>query len=639
VGANGVGKTTLFRLMAGQESPDSGELSLEGRKIRVGLLPQEIEPMDGGTVLEEILEVRSHLPAMETEMRRLEEQMADAGPEADPGQRHRWQQRYGELQERFEREGGFSYEAEAKSILSGLGFTEADHQRGLNSLSGGWRMRLALARILFHQPDLLLLDEPTNHLDLSSTVWLEEHLLEYRGTYILISHDRWLLNRLTTRTVELARGKLDAYSGNFDFYLREREQRRDILLAAKKKQDQKVKQIEDFVARNRVRKDRARQAQSRLKLLDRIERIEVGVEEKTVRFTFPQPARSGAEVMRLEGLTKRYGSKTIYRGIDLLIRRSEKIALVGDNGAGKSTLLKILAGVLPFEEGRRTQGHNVNIDYYAQHQLGALDPQRTVLAELLSTADITTAPMVREILGAFHFSGNDVDVKVAVLSGGEKSRLALARMLLKPASLILMDEPTNHLDMASRDVLGQALANHQGTLCFISHDRWFINRVATRVIHVEQGRLTQYPGNYDYYLEKSRQEVEDQIPAAPVAAEPAAPTAPAESEIDRKARRRAEAEQRNRQYRATVEQRRKVEQCEAEIEALEEQRGEIEARMADPTVFADGSRMKELSGRLQRVGDALALAYRQWEEASADLEAAVESIDATDSRPNGSPRR
>ncbi len=630
VGANGVGKTTLFRLMTGQESPDSGEVAREGRRVRVGLLPQEIEPMEGGTVLENILEVRAELPAMEEEMRRLEEQMAGGGPGADQDELARLQQRYGELQERFESEGGFSYEAEAKSILSGLGFTEEDHRRPLSTLSGGWRMRLALARILFDRPDLLLLDEPTNHLDLSSTIWLEEHLLDYHGTYILISHDRWLLNRLTTRTIELARSKLATYAGNYDFYLEERAQRREILLASKKRQDQKIKQIEDFVARNRVRKDRARQAQSRMKMLDKIERIEVGGEEKKVRFTFPQPGRSGQDVMRLQGLTKQYGEMTIYRDLELLINRGEKIALVGDNGAGKSTLLKILAGVLPFEAGSREPGHNVDIYYYAQHQLEALDPKRTVLEELLSSADITTAPMVRDILGAFRFSGTDVDVKVAVLSGGEKSRLALSRMLLKPASLILMDEPTNHLDMASRDVLEQALREHRGTLCFISHDRWFINNVATRVVHVEHGRLTHYPGNYDYFMEKSGRGDAGTAPP-PVEEVPEPKAAPkVGGEVQRKARRRSDAERRNRQYRATADQHRVVEACEADIETLEKERGELEAQMADPSVFADGSRMKELKGRLTGIGDKLARLYQRWERAGADLESAIQKFSASD---------
>jgi ATP-binding cassette subfamily F protein 3 len=641
VGANGVGKTTLLRLMAGEESPDSGELLLEGRKIRVRLLPQEIEPLEGGTVLENILEVRAELPAMEAEMRRLEEQMSGFADGDDSDDLLKRQQRYGELQERFESEGGFSYEADAKSILSGLGFTGEDHQRPLSSLSGGWRMRLALARILFDRPDLLLLDEPTNHLDLSSTVWLEEHLLDYPGTYILISHDRWLLNRLTRRTIELARGQLAVYSGNYDFYLRERARRREILLASKKRQDQRIRQIEDFIARNRVRKDRARQAQSRMKMLDKIERIEVAGEEKKVRFSFPQPGRSGQDVMRLDGVTKRYGSKTIYSGLDLLIRRGEKIALVGDNGAGKSTLLKILAGVLPFEAGERQPGHNVDLYYYAQHQLEALDPGRTALEELLSHADITTAPMVRDILGAFRFSGNDVDVKVAVLSGGEKSRLALARMLLKPASLILMDEPTNHLDMASRDVLEQALRQHQGTLCFISHDRYFINRVATRVIHVEHGRLINFPGNYDYFLEKSgRGDIGR--PAAAVAAPAPASLRPAKSpreggEIQRRAQRRSEAERRNRQYRATAEYRKRVEAFEAAIDTMERKRSEIEAQMAEPAVFADGGKMKDLTGTLNRMTGDLARLYDCWEQAGADLETAVQACSAADPENPGPP--
>ena len=644
VGANGAGKTTLLRLMVGQESPDSGELLLEGRKIRVGLLPQEIEPMAGGAVLENLLEVRAELPAMEAEMRRLEEKMAGGGEGEDPGLWRQQQQRYGELQDRFERKGGFSYEAEAKSILSGLGFTSEDHHRPLSSLSGGWRMRLALARILFDRPDLLLLDEPTNHLDLSSTIWLEEHLLDYPGTYILISHDRWLLNRLTKRTIELARGKLAAYAGNYDFYLEERTRRREILLASKKRQDQRIKQIEDFVARNRVRKDRARQAQSRLKMLDKIERIEVEGEEKKVRFTFPQPGRSGREVIRLECLTKRYGSKTIYRNLDLLVSRGEKIALVGDNGTGKSTLLKVLAGVLPFEAGTRTPGHNVDIYYYAQHQLEALDPGRTVLEELLRSADVATAPMVREILGAFRFSGKEVDVKVAVLSGGEKSRLALARMLLKPASMILMDEPTNHLDMASRDVLEQALRDHSGTLCFISHDRYFINRLATKIIHVEHGRLTHYPGNYDYFLEKSgRADIPETAATLQDSVRDDDPEPPVEmkiiGEIDRKARRRSEAELRNRQYQATAKHRKRVEAREKEIETLESERGEIEALMADPSAFADGRRMKELTGRLTRTREQLAQLYQRWEQASTDLEAVAEAFTATDPEKPGPPTR
>ncbi len=493
VGPNGAGKTTLCRILAGVEEPDAGRVHLDSG-VTVGYLPQEVAGGATRTVLAEALSGFDRVWELEGELERLAEAMAR--PDADPT----LTERYGEVQHRFEALGGYRLEAEAKMILGGLGFVPAGLHRPLGEFSGGWRMRAALARLLLLRPDLLLLDEPTNHLDLESLGWLENFLASYDGTVVIVSHDRYFLNRMVTSIADLVGGTVDLYPGDYDHYLVEREARRALTEARARNQAKRVEEIERFIERFRYKASKARQVQSRIKMLEKVERIEVESAARHIHFKFPQPPRTGRVVQRLVGVHKAYGDNVVYAGVDFTAERAERIALVGINGAGKSTLLKMLAGVLPFEAGERALGAHVEVHYYAQHQLDALDPAHTVLEEIEAAAPEATHTRLRTILGSFLFSGDTVDKRVAVLSGGEKARLALAKMLVRPAALLCMDEPTNHLDLASKEVLEQALGGFTGTIVFISHDRYFINRIATRVVDVDRGRLTDYLGDYDDYL-------------------------------------------------------------------------------------------------------------------------------------------
>ncbi|MBP1697754.1 MAG: putative transporter, ATP-binding protein with duplicated ATPase domain, partial [Deltaproteobacteria bacterium] len=412
---------------------------------------------------------------------------------------------YGKLQERYTLLGGYGLEAEAKRILQGLGFKERDFNRLTDELSGGWRMRIALAKILLQSPDLLLLDEPTNHLDLGSLIWLEEFLINYPGAMVIVSHDRVFLNHLIDWIAEIEAQKIDLYYGDYDHYLEEKEARGQVLEATYKTQQRKIEQTERFIERFRAKNTKSSQVQSRIKMLEKIERIELPDKKKEIRFHFPAPNRSGHKVAEVKNLHKSYGGTVVYQGIGLHLYRGDKVALVGPNGAGKSTLLKILAGVLDFEKGEVILGKDVTRAYFAQHQFDSLRPENTVFEELLSVATDESQTELRTILGTFLFSGDDIEKRVSVLSGGEKSRLVLAKMLLKPANFLLLDEPTSHLDISSRNVLEMALKQFQGTICLITHDRHLINEIANKVIEIDQGTPHVYPGNYDYYLYKKQQ--------------------------------------------------------------------------------------------------------------------------------------
>jgi len=413
---------------------------------------------------------------------------------------------YGDVQHRYEALGGYRLEADAKAILAGLGFAAGDVHRPLAAFSGGWRMRAALARLLLARPDLLLLDEPTNHLDLEALAWLEGFLEDYPGTIVFVSHDRYFLNRMATEIAEIEGGTFATSPGSYDDYVEQKAARREMLEAAQAQQARRVAEIQQFIDRFRYKATKARQVQSRVKALERMGRIEVRRGPRRIRFRFPEPPRSGQSVCALRGIHKAYGDRIVYAGADLAVARGDRIALVGPNGAGKSTLLKILAGVLPFERGERALGHNVSAHYYAQHQLDQLTPAHTILREIESAAPDEATERLRSILGAFLFSGDDVEKRVAVLSGGEKARLALAKMLVRPANFLCLDEPTNHLDLAAREVLEDALDQFAGAMVFISHDRYFINRLATRVVEVREGHLRAFPGDYDAYVEAVRRE-------------------------------------------------------------------------------------------------------------------------------------
>jgi ATP-binding cassette subfamily F protein 3 len=646
VGPNGAGKTTLCRILAGLEEPDRGQVS-RPRAVTVGYLPQEVTGGTGGSVLAEALGGFEAVWALEREMEDVA-RMLESAPSDE------LTDRYGDLQHRFEALGGYRLESQARAILSGLGFRADEIARSLAEFSGGWRMRAALARLLLLAPSLLLLDEPTNHLDLASLAWLEDFLTGYDGTVVVVSHDRYFLNRMVTSIADLTPDGLVVYPGDYDDFLVEREARRELLEARARNQAKRIAEVERFIERFRYKATKARQVQSRLKMLDRVERIEVPGARRQVHFTFPEPPRTGRRVATLTGLHKAYGDNVVYAGVDVVVERGERLALVGDNGAGKSTLLKVLAGVLTFERGERTLGAHVAVHYYAQHQLDALDPSRTVLEELEAVAPEATHTRLRTILGAFLFSGDSVDKKVAVLSGGEKARLALARMLVRPAALLCLDEPTNHLDLASREVLESALAHFPGTIVFISHDRYFINRIATAVVQVAHGTLTRYPGSYDDYLDAKARGSEASarvseprnvpgLPEAKVARERAAaptlsprrqilartdvtvslltnaagasPTSRAAPEPARRGvrlvKKRPSAE--------VKELRRRVEDVERKIHGLEQRIAQIGAALSDPRLYLDGDRVRAVSSERKAAEAEMAGLLRQWEDLSTAL--------------------
>ena len=491
VGPNGAGKTTLFALILRSESPDAGEITFE-RNVTFGYLPQETAPVGEETVLE-------LASAISPEFVRLRRQVLawDAG---HPGET----EFHDNAHDRFNELGGYQLDAKAKRILAGLSFRESDFNRPAREMSGGWVMRAHLARLLVQEPDLLMLDEPTNHLDLEALLWFQDYLKAYPGAILMISHDREFLNQLVGSIVEIRLGKLVRYRGNFDDYLVQREANEAQLLAAYKNQQREIARLMEFVVRFRAKNTKATQAQAKLKQIERMEKIEAPVgDEKQISFTFPQPRRSGLKVVTLENIHLAYGDNVVYRGMNFQAERGQRVVLVGPNGAGKSTLLKLLAGVLPAQSGARTLGHNVKSGYYSQNRIDVLRPELTVLEEALDTPQRVTEEFVRTVLGCFLFRGDDVFKKVSVLSGGEKSRLALVKLLLDPPNLLLMDEPTTHLDIPSIDALAAALDQYEGTLIFISHDVYFIRALANHVVRVSGGQLTHYPGDYQYYLDKT----------------------------------------------------------------------------------------------------------------------------------------
>jgi ATP-binding cassette subfamily F protein 3 len=500
-------------------------------------------------------------------------------------------------------------------VLAGLGFDARARGRELATFSGGWIMRVELAKLLLAEPDFLLLDEPTNHLDLPSLEWFDETLAAFPGGAVLISHDRAFLRKHTRRIAELRDGKFTLYPCGYDAYLERKDARRQELEAAARNQQKQIEHTQQFIERFRYKASKAKQVQSRVKALDKLERIEVPAEKRRrMRLRLPEPARAGAVPIELKGVHKRYGDTAVYQGVDLALKRGEKLALVGPNGAGKSTLLRILAGVLPFERGARELGHNVQVAFYAQHQLEALTPTRTVLEELEAVASFDDVPRLRGHLGAFLFSGDDVQKRVGVLSGGEKARLALAKMLLRPSNVLVLDEPTNHLDVEACEVLEEALAGYTGTLVFISHDRDFLNALATRVVEVRGGALREFLGNYDAYLAKLRAEAEPAASAPVRSAAAARGGQPGEAAGESDARRARE----ERKARERLE--RRLARLEEQIGEKEAQALELAARLGDADVYGDFERLREVEAERDAVNDEVAALYAQWESLAATLE-------------------
>ena len=606
IGANGAGKSTLFSLILKEASPDEGTVALE-RSVSIGFLPQESAPSGDETVLELATNIS---PAME-EIRRQLREHSDEDPV-----HHEAMARFAELD-------GHSLEVKAKRILSGLAFRDGDVGKPARTLSGGWIMRAHLARLLVMEPDILMLDEPTNHLDLESLGWFQTYLSKYQGAILAISHDREFLNAICVGILEIRNRKLNRYRGNYDDYLAQKAAREEQQWAAYKNQQREIAELQRFIDRFRAKASKASQAQDRIKQLARMERIEPPErDEATVSFSFPQPKRGGQRVITLEGVRQSYGSHVVYERLDLEVERGQRTVLVGPNGAGKSTLLKILAGMLPLEAGSVTPGHNLSIGYFAQHRTEMLDVKRTVLAEAMQTQTPVPEQTVRTILGSFLFSGDDVFKPVGVLSGGEKSRLALVKLLLNPPNFLLLDEPTTHLDMPSIDALIGALRQYEGTLFFVSHDVHFIRALASSVLHISAGKLTPYAGDYQYYLDKSGSRSEREALIAPGDYRPEAASDVAETprikmglkEI--KEQRRAEAEARKAANKAARDAAAGLKSAEEEITTLESRQRELIEELEDPESFKNG-RAFNLNRELADLQERLAKVMKEWERLSA----------------------
>ena len=615
VGPNGAGKSTLFSLILGREFADDGEVILE-RGVSFGHLPQESAPVGDETVIELATAVAPEY----TKLRRIIKAW-----EADhPVEALHPEEVHDNVHDRFNELGGYQLEAKAKQILAGLSFREQDFDRPAREMSGGWVMRAHLARLLTHEPDLLLLDEPTNHLDLDALLWFQEYLKGYPGAILVISHDREFLNQLVCSIVEIRQSKLVRYRGNYDDYLVQREAQEEQLLAAYKNQQREIAHLMEFVNRFRAKNTKAAQAQSKLKQIDRMEKIQApGGEDRKVSFSFPQPQRSGLKVITLKSIHHAYGENVVYRGMDFVAGRGQRIVLVGPNGAGKSTLLKILGGVLQPQAGARELGHNVKAGYYSQYRVDMLNTAHTVLEEALDTPQRVTEQFVRTLLGCFLFVGDDVFKPVRVLSGGEKSRLALVKLLLDPPNLLLMDEPTTHLDLSSIDALLYALDQFGGTLIFISHDVYFIRALANHVVHINTGRLTHYPGGYEYYLDKTKaQSARAALTATGRDAAPAAGAArQAGLTASRKEQKRHEAQKRQARSRQRKEQQQIVHGLEKAIHELEQRQAELTAELENPETYQQPGLAPRINRELATVHRDLAKLSSEWESAATTLAA------------------
>ena len=615
-GPNGAGKTTLLKMLAGLEEPDAG-LVTKPAGLTIGYLPQDGLSHTGRTLVEEAGLAFKPLLDMRAEIAALEERLAD--DRAGEAEQAEMLSRYSDLQEEFRRLEGYSIDLKIATILRGLGFSEADFEKRCETFSGGWQMRIALAKLLLGRPGLLLLDEPTNHLDLEARNWLEEYLSGYPHAVILVSHDRYFLDAVVTRITEIGLRTLTDYVGNYSAYLRERDARMERLRQQKKEQDDEIERMQAFINRFRYQATKAAQVQSRIKMLEKIVPLEIPPERKRVHFSFPDCPKSGRTVLHLRGIAKRYGAQPVLRHVDLHVERGDRIALVGPNGAGKSTLMRMLSGVEAPDAGERSEGHQVVMQYFAQDEATRLDPSLTVYQTLAGDAPLHMVPHIRNILGGFLFSGDDVEKRVRVLSGGERTRLAVARMLLRPSNTLLLDEPTNHLDLDSKDVLLDALEDFTGTLIFVSHDRYFVDRLATKIVDVGGGGVLVYPGTYEEFLWSRRQQ--ERLPDAPppparkpVPAAPPPAAAPSPPSYEEKKRLDADA---RRERKAADARRRRIEDLEARIAEREQAIKDIEQSMSAPGFYDDHAAAKPVIDRHQSLMWEVGALMSQWEELQA----------------------
>ncbi len=618
VGDNGAGKTTLLNILAGDTTPDDGR-RIVSSETRIGMLRQETGGDDNVSLLESVLAGAKWLNILQEKINECSDKLHKAERDGDMSAVERLAEALGDYQERFADMGGYALEGKAKAILSGLGFKPDEFGRPVDSFSGGWRMRMQLARLLLSHPDLLLLDEPTNHLDLESSIWFENFLSGYDGAVVIISHDRFFLNRMVKSIAEIERGKLTFYPYPYDRFVIEKQKRREILDAQATRQKKEIERQESFIDRFRAKNTKATAVQSRIKALSKIERIETIKDRAGIGFKFEETGRIGHTPVEVSQVTVAYGDNIVYNDFDFTIRRGERIALVGPNGAGKSTLIKLLAGTVSPKAGRVRIAESVALRHFAQHQVEALDPEKTVLDELTSDIPFDKINRARAILGAFLFRKDDVDKKVKVLSGGEKSRLALAKITLNPTNLLLLDEPTNHLDLKSRQALEKALANYGGCILFISHDRAFINAVANKIVHVEDGRTTEFLGNFGYYESKRGERLQassDPSKSSQIVVAPGAKKSKKES-------RQEAAKQRQALNETVGPVKKNLASVEKRIMKIEARLETIEFEMAAPETYKDVAKVhdssKEIAALKKEVGDL----YARWERLSERIERLV----------------
>jgi ATP-binding cassette subfamily F protein 3 len=614
IGQNGTGKTTLFEIICGHISPDTGSVAIR-RGTTIGYLRQDIERRSGRKLLDEVAQSSASITGLAHKIQALQEDLAETQDEEEIGGLLR---ELGELQHAFESSGGYNAEHEARIILSGLGFAESDFTRPLSEFSGGWQTRIELAKLLFLNPDLLILDEPTNHLDLETTRWFENYLKGYHGAVMLTSHDRAFLNNLAKKIIAIEKDDVIFYHGNYDGYVLAREKELEIRQATARRQEQKIQKEMRFIERFRAKNTKATQVQSRIKKLEKVERIVVPRSTKKIKFSFPEPKRSGDIVITLKNIAKSYDSKVVYRDLNLVLNRGDRVALVGPNGAGKTTLLKMLAGVLPFEKGERILGHNVTTAYFAQYYVELLNPRNTVVEELRQVALDESEQRLRGLLGSFLFSGDDVLKKVAVLSGGEKTRLAIARMLTRPANFILMDEPTNHLDIPSREILTDALEAYTGTICFITHDRTLIREAANKIIEISDGALNIFPGNYDDFLYQRESPV-IAVGERPSSLKVNAPPA-SEARYRQRERKIIEGELRNQHFQKISPVKKRITEIEKQVARLTARLAEIEALFADPDHYKDGSKVAETNREYIVNKESARSLTTEWDKLTAEAE-------------------
>jgi ATP-binding cassette subfamily F protein 3 len=615
VGPNGSGKTSLLRMIVGELQPDKGEIRI-AKGARLGYLPQDIyEVLSGGLLQFVVDSVPSRVPLKE-QLAALESSLGD---HPDPQTQSRLAAQLAEVHHKIIDLDAHHPLHLAEKILLGLGFKPEDFPKAVGSLSGGWKMRAALASLLYQSPDLLLLDEPTNHLDVPSVHWLKEFLRTYKGGMILICHDREFLNRHSERTISFEPEGMKFYNGNYEHYLKAREEETRVLEARAKHQERKVKEAERFIERFRAKASKARQAQSKIKLVKKIELVETFQKRKTIRFSFPPVPRSGREVVSLQGLSKSFGSLILYEDLNLRVMRGERVAIVGPNGAGKTTLLRLIAGEILPDRGQAALGHNVTMSYYAQHLSEMLDPNKTILAEVYQVVPHESVSFVRGVCGAFLFSGPDVDKAVGILSGGERARVSLAKILVKPGNLIIMDEPTNHLDIISSEMLIDALQDFEGTLLFVSHNLSFVNRLATKIWDIRDNAIVEYPGTLQEYFDHlAGKEAELQVEEARQGQGQEDNTA---SRQKRKTLRREKAEKRSSIAAALKPIQTKLKQLEERIDVMEKRKTELEQFLADPELFKDKSKSVPLLNEYGDLRKKLDELMGRWEYQQEQLEA------------------